>query len=60
MPQAFPRNHANIRIGVDGEGQVTLIGIIRPPDQTRYLAAVEQIKHITFIAGVTDKVVLDT
>ena len=60
VPQAFPRNHATIRIGVDGEGQVTLIGIIRPPDKTRYLAAVEQIKHITFVAGVTDKVVLDT
>jgi hypothetical protein len=60
VPQAFPTGRANIRIGLDGDGQVTLIGVIRPPDQKRYLAAVERIKHIPFIAGVTDKVVLDT
>jgi hypothetical protein len=60
VPQAFPTGHADIRIGVDGEGQVTLIGVIGPKDEKRYLAAVEQIKHVTFIAGVTDKVVKDT
>ena len=60
VPQSFPTRHANIRIGVDGEGQVTLIGIINPPDEKRYLAAVEQIKHIPFVAGVKDKVVKDT
>jgi osmotically-inducible protein OsmY len=57
VPQAFPTGHANIRIGVDGEGVVTLIGVIRPNEEVRYLAAVEQIKHITFVASVENKVV---
>jgi osmotically-inducible protein OsmY len=60
VPQAFPTGHANIRIGVNGDGVVTLIGIIRPNDETRYLAAVERVKHITFVASVEDKVVKQT
>ena len=56
VPQAFPQNHANIRIKVTVKGDVTLVGVIEAPDGKRYLAAVEQIKHITFVGSVTDKV----
>ena len=56
VPQAFPQNHANIRIKVTVKGDVTLVGVIEPPDEKRYLAAVEQIKHVTFVGSVTDKV----
>ena len=56
VPQAFPQNHANIRIKVTLKGDVTLVGVINSPDEKRYLAAVEQIKHITFVGSVTDEV----
>lgn len=56
VPQAFPQNHANIRIKVTIKGDVTLIGVIDKNDEKRYLAAVEQIKHITFVGSVTSSV----
>jgi len=56
VPQAFPQNHANIRIKVTIKGDVTLVGVIDPPDDKRFLAAVEQIKHITFVTSVTNNV----
>jgi len=56
VPQAFPQNHANIRIKVTVKGDVTLVGVIDSPDEKRYLAAVEQIKHVTFVGSVTDNV----
>lgn len=60
VPTAYPQNHANIRIGVNRDGVVTLIGIIREVDKPRYEAALERIKHVTFVAEVKDKVVIDT
>ena len=57
VPQAFPTGFAQIRIGVDGDGVVTLVGSIRPDDEKRYEAAVEQIKHVTFVDSVKDDVV---
>ncbi len=56
VPQAFPQNHANIRIKATVKGDVTLVGVIDAPDEKRFLAAVEQIKHITFVATVTNNV----
>ena len=56
VPQAFPQNHANIRIKVTIKGDVTLVGVMGKDDEKRYLAAVEQIKHITFVNTVTSEV----
>lgn len=60
VPQAFPENHANIRIKVTVKGDVTLVGLISPNDKLRYEAAVEQIKHVPLVKSVTDSVVHTT
>lgn len=57
VPQAFPENHANIRIKVTVKGDVTLLGVVRPNDKLRLEAAVEQIKHVPMIASVTNQIV---
>lgn len=60
VPQAFPENHANIRIRVTSKGDVTLVGVAGKNDHKRLQAAVEQIKHITFVASVTNHIVAET
>jgi hypothetical protein len=60
VPQAFPANHANIRIKVTVKGDVTLVGVVGPGDKKRLAAAVEQIKHITFVGSVTNNIVETT
>jgi osmotically-inducible protein OsmY len=57
VPQAFPEGHANIRIKVTKDGDVTLIGVVSPDDQERLKAAIEQIEHITFVGSVTNHIV---
>lgn len=57
VPQAFPTGTARIRIGVDGDGVVTLVGSIERGDEKRYEAALEQIERVTFVDSVEDKVV---
>ena len=60
VPQAFPENHANIRIKVTLKGEVTLVGVVSPTDQKRLQAAIEQIKNITFVSSVTNHIVETT
>ena len=57
VPQAFPANHANIRIKATLKGDVTLVGVVDAADKKRLAAAVEQIKHITFVGSVTNNIV---
>ena len=57
VPQAFPERHANIRIKVTRDGDVTLIGVVSPDDHERLMAAIERIKHITLVASVTNHIV---
>jgi len=57
VPQAFPTGVAKIRIRVDGDGVVTLVGSIERGDEKRYQAAVKQIERVTFVDSVEDKVV---
>jgi len=57
VPQAFPERHANIRIKVTRDGDVTLIGVVSPADHERLMAAIEQIKQITFVSSVTNHIV---
>jgi len=60
VPQAFPQNHANIRIRVTGKGDITLVGVAGKGDHKRLAAAIEQIKQITFVASVTNHIVETT
>ena len=60
VPQAFGANQADIRIKITEKGDVTLIGVVEKDDKKRLEAAVEQIKHITFVGTVTDDVVVST
>ena len=60
VPQAFPENHANIRIKVTLKGEVTLVGVVSPNDKVRLQAAIEQIKHVTFVDSVTNHIVETT
>ena len=60
VPQAFPENHANIRIKVTQKGDITLVGVISPVDKVRFEAAIEQIKQIDFVESVTNHVVEQT
>ena len=60
VPQAFPENHANIRIKATAKGDVTLIGVVSPADKVRLEAAIEQIKHLDFVGTVTNHIVETT
>jgi len=60
VPQAFPENHANIRIKVTLKGDVTLVGVVSPKDGERLKAATEQIKHITLVSSVANDIVETT
>ena len=60
VPQAFPENHADIRIKATIKGDVTLYGVVGKEDKKRLEAAVEQIKHVTFVGSVTNHVVAST
>lgn len=57
VPESFPHGFAKIRIGVDGEGVVTLVGSIRSDDESRYKAALEQVEDVMRVSSVEDKVV---
>ena len=57
VPQAFPENHANIRIEVTLKGDVTLYGVVSKDDHKRLAAAIEQIKFVTFVGSVTNHIV---
>jgi hypothetical protein len=60
VPQAFPENHANIRIKVTVQGDITLVGAISPIDKVRLEAAIEQIKHMALVGSVTNQIVETT
>jgi hypothetical protein len=60
VPQAFPENHANIRIKVTVQGDITLVGVISSIDKVRLEAAIEQIKHMALVGSVTNQVVETT
>ena len=57
VPQAFPQGHASIRIKVTSKGDVTLVGMVSQDDEERLKAAIEQIRHITFVSSVTNHIV---
>lgn len=60
VPQAFPENHANIRIKATAKGDITLVGVVSPADKVRLEAAIEQIKHLGLVATVTNHIVETT
>lgn len=55
-PQAFPENHAYMRIKVDGAYNVTLVGFIDPGDEKRLEVAVTRIKQLPLVKDVENKV----
>jgi hypothetical protein len=57
LPQAFPENHANIRIKVTKDFDVTLIGIAPKGDKKELEAAVEQIRHLELVQKVDNQVI---
>ena len=57
VPQSFPQNHANIRIGVD-KMVVTLVGYVEKFNKLRYEAALVQIKNLPLVKDVKDEVLI--
>lgn len=56
VPQAFPQNHAYIRIKVDPAYNVTLVGWIDPGDEKRLEAAIVRINQLPLVKGVDNQV----
>jgi len=56
LPQSFPAGHANIRIKVTGDFQVTLVGVIDPLNKLSLESAVVQIKQMPLVKSVTNQV----
>ncbi len=60
VPQAFPENHAHIRIKLTLKGDITLMGVVGSEDKKRLEAAIEQIRHLEFVGSVTNHIVETT
>ena len=58
-PQAFPENHANMRIKVTDTFDVTLVGVIDKMSQKRLDAAVVRIKVLPLVKSVTNNVLVE-
>jgi len=58
-PQAFPENHANIRVKVTDTFDVTLVGVVDKMSKTRLDAAVVQIKNLPLVKSVTNHVLVE-
>lgn len=58
LPQAFPLGHANVRIKVTEDFQVTLAGVVNRYDKTTLEAALVQIKQMPLVKSVTSQVVV--
>ena len=58
-PQAFPENHAHIRIKVTDTLDVTLVGVVDQMSKTRLEAAVVQIKNLPLVKSVTNHVLVE-
>ena len=56
LPQSFPAGHANIRIKVTADCQVTLVGVIDPLNTLRLESAVVEIKQMPLVKSVTNQV----
>ena len=56
VPQAFPQNHAYIRIKVDQGLNVNLVGWVDPGDQKRLDAAIVGIKSLPLVKDVDNQV----
>jgi len=59
IPEAFPENHANIRIKVTDKLDVTLVGVASKMNKTRLDAAVVQIKNLPLLKSVTNHVLVE-
>jgi len=57
-PDAFPQDHAYIRIKVDKDYVVTLVGFVQKMNEKRLEAAVVQIKQLPLVKDVQDNVVV--
>lgn len=58
-PQAFPENHANIRIKVTDKLDVTLVGVVDKMSKTRLDAALVQINNLPLVKSVTNHVLVE-
>ena len=56
LPQSFPAGHANVRIKVTADFQVTLVGVIDPLNQLSLESAVVEIKQMPLVKSVTNQV----
>ena len=57
VPQAFPENHADIRIETL-RGDVTLVGFISEIESKRLENAIVRIQHLPFVKKVTNNVIV--
>ncbi len=57
VPQAFPSNHADIRIK-SMRGDVTLVGFINEISKLRLESAIVQIQHQPYVREVTNNVII--
>ena len=57
VPQAFPANHADIRIKTV-RGDVTLVGFINEISKLRRENAIVQIQHLPYVREVTNNVII--
>lgn len=58
-PQAFPENHANIRIKVTDKLDITLVGVVDKMSKTRLDAAIVQIRNLPLVKSVTNHVLVE-
>lgn len=58
-PEAFPENHANIRIKVTDKLDVTLVGVASKMNKKRLDAAVVQIKNLPLVKSVTNHILIE-
>lgn len=58
-PQAFPEEHAHVRIKVDQALNVLLVGKVFPADEKRIEAAVVAINQLPLVKGVDNQITYD-
>ena len=57
VPQAFPQNHADIRIKTV-RGDVTLVGFINEISKARLENAIVRIQHLAYVREVTNNIII--
>ena len=58
VPQAFPQGHANVRIKVTEDFQVTIVGVVGRYDKSTLAAALVQVKQMPLVKSVTNQVLV--